>query len=232
MKAVKPKKWKTPYLEDIHVKWPASVYSLRKFETIMKLSPTGRERVIDVGCGLGYFLLTLAKYNNEVIGLDREVILGEVKENTSYADGKWKDEAKGKTLMQLVREMIETELGKENKVKLIESDAKKIPLKDKSVDVAYMLDVMEHIKEKELVLKEVKRILKDDGVFILSVPDTESMLMRKIITRMHKIKELEDHEHFKWKQFTEELKKEFKIEMIKKYPTKLLSMSIIIKARK
>jgi ubiquinone/menaquinone biosynthesis C-methylase UbiE len=231
MHAIKPKKWETPYLEDIHMGGLASLYSFKKLNKIINMSPTGKEKVVDIGCGLGYFLLTLAKYNKEAIGIDRKVVLGRVEDNVSYADGKWKDRAKGKTLMDIAKEMIETELGKENNVKFIEADASKIPLGDETIDVAYMLDVMEHIQDKQKVLKEVKRILKKDGILIVSVPDTDNKL-RKISIRARGIKELDDHAHFRWKELVGEIKKELKVEEIKIYPSRLISMSIIIKARK
>ncbi|MFH1210402.1 MAG: methyltransferase domain-containing protein [archaeon] len=232
MRAIKPKKWETPYLEDIHMKGLAGIYSFRKLNAIINISPTGKERAIDIGCGQGYFLLTLAKYNKEAIGLDRKVKLGMIEENVSYADGKWKEQVKGKTLLEVTKEMIETELGKENNVKIIEGDAKKIPLKDESVDTAYMLDVLEHIPEREKAIKEVKRILKKDGTLIISVPDMDNKLLRTLSTRGRGMVESDDHAKFRWKELVEEMKKEFTIEEIKKYPSRIISMSIIIKARK
>lgn len=46
---------------------------------------------------------------------------------------------------------------------------KKLPFADNSFDVITLLDVLEHIKEP-MVLQEVQRILKPNGLFIVTVP--------------------------------------------------------------
>lgn len=51
-------------------------------------------------------------------------------------------------------------------------DAQKINLKDNSIDKIYAISVFEHIPNKgdTLAIKEVKRILKKGGIFILTIP--------------------------------------------------------------
>ena len=46
----------------------------------------------------------------------------------------------------------------------------KIPREDKSYDVVLCSDVLEHVYDPKNVIKEISRILKDDGVFIITVP--------------------------------------------------------------
>lgn len=50
------------------------------------------------------------------------------------------------------------------------ADACNIPLKDKSFDLVLALDVLEHIKDDYKVISEIKRILKNNGRFIFTVP--------------------------------------------------------------
>lgn len=47
-----------------------------------------------------------------------------------------------------------------------------------TVDLVYMCHVLEHIKRKDLksVLSEMKRVLKDDGILRLSVPDLDKLI--------------------------------------------------------
>lgn len=45
----------------------------------------------------------------------------------------------------------------------------KLPFKDKEFDIVISNHVMAHVKDNELHLKEVKRILKDDGIVYLSM---------------------------------------------------------------
>lgn len=47
---------------------------------------------------------------------------------------------------------------------------KELPFADKSFDFVSMLDVLEHISDKAAVLSEINRVLKMDGVFVVTVP--------------------------------------------------------------
>lgn len=49
-------------------------------------------------------------------------------------------------------------------------DGKKMPFEDNSFECAFGTEVLEHCPEPEVVLKEVYRVLKPDGVFYFTVP--------------------------------------------------------------
>lgn len=51
-----------------------------------------------------------------------------------------------------------------------QGDARSLPFEDKMADLITMLDVLEHIPESDTALKEVHRVLKPDGLFLLTVP--------------------------------------------------------------
>ena len=50
------------------------------------------------------------------------------------------------------------------------SDLAKTGIKPKSLDIVLMSEVLEHVFDQAEVLKEVSRILKDDGTFLITVP--------------------------------------------------------------
>ncbi len=52
----------------------------------------------------------------------------------------------------------------------IQADGMKLPFAENSFDVIICSEVLEHIKEYSGFLREIKRLLKKDGVFALSVP--------------------------------------------------------------
>ena len=52
----------------------------------------------------------------------------------------------------------------------IVSSVYEIPRRDTSYDIVLMLQVLEHIEEPVRALKEINRILKEEGVLFLSVP--------------------------------------------------------------
>ncbi len=49
---------------------------------------------------------------------------------------------------------------------------------DRHFDVVVMNDVIEHVESPKVVLSEIRRILKNDGVIYISTPDIESVLSR------------------------------------------------------
>lgn len=50
-----------------------------------------------------------------------------------------------------------------------------LPYLDKQFDTVYIGEVLEHMQNPGLALKEINRILKDDGVLILDVPNPYSL---------------------------------------------------------
>jgi ubiquinone/menaquinone biosynthesis C-methylase UbiE len=48
-----------------------------------------------------------------------------------------------------------------------------IPFEDNKFDAVVSFETIEHLAEQELMLSEIKRVLKDDGILILSSPDRE-----------------------------------------------------------
>lgn len=58
------------------------------------------------------------------------------------------------------------------KVQFLTGDATQIPLPTASVDVAVSFETLEHIAAQEKFLSELKRVMRDDGVLVVSTPDT------------------------------------------------------------
>jgi len=50
------------------------------------------------------------------------------------------------------------------------ADAKKLPFRSNSFDIALLIQVLEHVDSPDKVIKEAARVLKPGGVLILSVP--------------------------------------------------------------
>jgi alkylated DNA repair protein alkB family protein 8 len=103
--------------------------------------------IADIGCGNGRHLIPAAKHTKQTIGIDIS------------------DE-----LLKIVKEKIQ----KENiqNIKLIHSDARKIPLEDNTVDAILYIAALHNIKGREnriQSLKEIRRILKKDGTAQISV---------------------------------------------------------------
>lgn len=54
--------------------------------------------------------------------------------------------------------------------RLVQGDLTRLPFPDGTFDVVTALDVVEHVREDEQALREVNRVLRPDGVLLVSVP--------------------------------------------------------------
>jgi len=54
-------------------------------------------------------------------------------------------------------------------IKLIKADGENIPFRDKYFDVVFCTNVLDHTNDASLVISEIARVLKDKGLFVLSI---------------------------------------------------------------
>lgn len=73
-------------------------------------------------------------------------------------------------------------------------DARQIPFEAKFFDIVFVLSILEHIEEIEIAINEIRRVLKPEGLVILSGP-TESWFYKFCrLLYAHKL-EHEEHVH-------------------------------------
>jgi SAM-dependent methyltransferase len=128
--------------------------SLRnRVETITQhLSPNSESTILDCGCGDGYYEKVLASsYGSRVVGLELDRIsLRRAKVNTSS-------------------------LG-EN-VDLVCGDAMHLPFKSSVFKKCLMSEVLEHVTDDQTALEELKRVMTDDAVAVITVPNHDYPFM-------------------------------------------------------
>jgi ubiquinone/menaquinone biosynthesis C-methylase UbiE len=77
----------------------------------------------------------------------------------------------------------------------------KLPIDDGIADVITMLAVLEHVKYPELILKEAYRILKPDGLMIITTPTPRSRFALELLAFKMGIidsREILDHKRYLW----------------------------------
>lgn len=113
---------------------------------IEELEPQEGEKILDVGCGDGYYLYLLSNLglNLQLTGTDFD-----------------------KRALSSAKVFL-----KNKKIKLVYGDLMtKLPFKAGSFDKVVMSEVTEHLPDDIQGLKEVKRILRKNGILVLTVPN-------------------------------------------------------------
>lgn len=69
--------------------------------------------------------------------------------------------------------------------------SKSLPFGDNKFDLVFALEIMEHVESPTTMLLEIKRVLKEDGYLILSVPNLYAW--NEIIANLKKLPDSEGH---------------------------------------
>jgi len=131
------------------------------------ISKTKRDKILDVGCGYYPYFLINSNFK-EKHGIDPNTNLKELKDKNLF-------------------------------FKKMDVEKGKLPFKDNFFDVVTMLAVFEHINNDKLqfVLKEVKKVLKKDGLFIITTPAPWADWLIHFLGKIYLIsdEEARDHKH-------------------------------------
>lgn len=105
----------------------------------------GKEKVLEIGCGRGFYLKTLKSIwpDLEITGVDL---------NRKYL----------KRAKEFIGDL---------RVNLKEANATKLPFADKTFDRIIASEVLEHILEDEKAISEMYRVLKPGGIALITVPN-------------------------------------------------------------
>jgi ubiquinone/menaquinone biosynthesis C-methylase UbiE len=124
------------------------------------------KRVLDAGCGFGYGTDYLGQWAEEVIGVDR---------------------------MQAALDWAKKNYRKKN-IKFICSDLTELDFPDEYFDVICLFEVIYLVKEYEKLLKEMHRVLKNNGFFLVSTrhKGEEKTILPPTYVQLFKAEELKE----------------------------------------
>jgi ubiquinone/menaquinone biosynthesis C-methylase UbiE len=137
-------------------RWP-SYFDRRYLEFLSYLSLFPKQhynRVLELGCGIGYQSAFLAQISDEVIATD-------------LPDEDLFSHAPGMKQAKLLHDQLNID-----NVKLVGCSAEELPFEDDSFDMVFSSHVLEHIPDQSKALAEINRVLKPNGIHFCVVPTT------------------------------------------------------------
>lgn len=124
---------------------------LRAVLSLINKSDVNPRDILDVGCASGWFLSRMAVEYPKASYTGIDVY----KDGVEYGKKKYK------------------------KLKLIVNDAHKMPFEKDSFDTVVCAEVLEHVVNPQDVLKEIRRVLKKEGVAVIEM-DTGNLLFKLV----------------------------------------------------
>jgi ubiquinone/menaquinone biosynthesis C-methylase UbiE len=136
--------------------------------------------VLDIACGEGYGSFLLSKVSHSVTGVDIDESV------INHAVDKYKHKG----------------------LNFKKGTATAIPLPASSIDVVISFETIEHLKEHDEMLLEIKRVLRPNGLLIMSSPDKKTYSDDRNFTNEYHVKELY------YEEFLSLIKKNFKNQQV------------------
>lgn len=175
----------------------------RRIAEIKKIYPNPKGNIADIGCHSGFLTAEIVDANEKnLYGLD------------------------------ISPQAIKVAKKRLKNGTFVRGDAHALPYKNNFFDVVYCLEMLEHVNNPELVLREIKRVLKKNGKAIILVP-TDNLLFRIIWYFWNIVYPVWNHTHvqsFQADSLEKLLKKnKFTIDTVKRFN---LNMLLLIRASK
>ena len=145
-------------------RWEVYRYMRKPIEFSDVLDPLGLEGdevILDVGCGDGQWLMHLAQervHTGRLIGMD------------IYSD-------------RLSETMYEFEMSEVENVDFVTGRAEDLPFAEDSIDVALCLFMLYHAEDRSAALDELKRVVKPDGLIVVSTSGGNNKLRHREFER-------------------------------------------------
>jgi SAM-dependent methyltransferase len=98
--------------------------------------------LLDIGCSAGYHTRHLARKAKRVVAIDVD-----------------------RVALEVARQRVRS-----SRVTFLHYDGDQLPFADASFDAVSMLDVLEHVADREILVSEIERVLRPGGTWTVTVP--------------------------------------------------------------
>jgi 2-polyprenyl-3-methyl-5-hydroxy-6-metoxy-1,4-benzoquinol methylase len=141
-----------PEYKEYFVHYPIKQSKYSSHDYVRQMTGSGRD-VLDVGCGERFLAAELKKQGNRITGID---VLPEAKNGSAL------EQYFAADLDQGIAPVVEQ-------------------LQGKRFDRVLLLDVLEHLKRPEILLRQCKDVLKPEGTVVVSVPNIANLTVRLML---------------------------------------------------
>jgi len=158
--------WEWGRLTGIPDQVTSFMYPKVKGRILEWISPDNNDIVLDIGCGVGYFIFEIMGKNplSETLYIGVDV----ASSNIRWLNKRCREE-KVKNVIGIV------------------GNSLSLPIISNSINYVVCSEVLEHVYQPDLAIKEISRVLKRDGQFLLSTPLKEGIELWKFIIRPFKM---------------------------------------------
>ena len=119
----------------------------KRLDALRRHHPLTGQRLLDIGCGNGAYTEVLAAGFEEVVGVD---VVAE-------------------HLLDFERRLRGSAL--RSRITLLPMAAERLDVPDAHFDVVSMIEVLEHVRNVDLAVSEIVRVLQPGGALLISVPN-------------------------------------------------------------
>lgn len=146
-----------------HLWTHSQIYAFNKeLQTRFNRSGARGKKVLDIGCGFGLYPIFYGLFGaNQVVGVDLDV-----------------------SLIDVFKKLL-SEIPSVNNVAARCGDALKLDEEDNAFDVVVCLNSISHIRDTSLFIAEMKRVLRDRGIFYISDENNKLFPLNNIRNRIH-----------------------------------------------
>jgi len=162
------------------------------YNEVMAIEKNWHGDVLDAGCGQGPVLQKLAKFlkeNSKPQFPNHKQIQNFYPEQNRGT----KSQIQRLVGIDISEKLLEMARQRVPEAEILKADIDAMPFPDNSFDFVIMVDVFQYLLDFGRVLEEVRRVLKPDGKFIVTVPNKNWLLFDSYIKRRKNIQPVEDH---------------------------------------
>lgn len=136
------------FYDEFSSKWEKNINNLETqkrlkvvYEILLSDVDLRNKNFLEIGCGMGYFCKEAVKKGAKVTGVDV-----------------------GKSLLNISKKKIK-------KARFLQANASKLPFKNSTYDIVLCTEVIEHVDDQTNALKEMLRVVKKDGLIVITTPN-------------------------------------------------------------